>query len=126
MMKIEKVMTGCIALLFSSLVFAQNTVDSSGMVGAEANGHAAQQGTSKSATRAANRKFALTVQRAIYRDHNVGEADIIVFANAGTGSVILVGLISDPTQEQTAIAAARQVSGVTAVTSKLTLHEEGN
>jgi osmotically-inducible protein OsmY len=119
-------MAGCVALLFSSMVFAQNTVDSSGMVGAEANGIAAQQGPSKSATRAANRKFALNVQRAIYRDHDVGESDIIVFANAGTGRVMLVGLISDPAQEQTAIAAARQVAGVTAVTSKLTLREGGN
>ena len=125
-MKIQNVMTGCLALLFSSLVFAQNAVESSGMVGAEANGNAVQKASSKSSAREANRQFARTVQRAIYKDRALGETDIIVFANAGTGKVVLVGLINDPTQERTAIDAARQVAGVTGVTSKLSLHEEGN
>jgi hyperosmotically inducible periplasmic protein len=123
MITIQKVMTGSLALLFSSMVFAQTTVDSSGMVGAEAMGSSA---VSKSSVRAANRQFALKVQRAIYHDQALGEADIIVFANAGTGKVVLVGLINEPTQEQTAIAAAKQVAGVTGVTSKLSLHEAGN
>ena len=123
MMKIRKVMTGSLALLFSSMVFAQTTVDPSGMVGADAMGSSA---VSKSSVRAANRQFARKVQRAIYHDHALGESDIIVFANAGTGKVVLVGLITDPTQEQTAIDAAKKVAGVTGVTSKLSLHEGGN
>ena len=123
MLKIRKVMTGSVALLFSSMVFAQATVDSSGMVGADAMGTSA---VSKSSARAANRQFALKVQRAIYHNHALGEADIVVFANAGTGKVVLVGLINEPTQEQTAIDAAKQVAGVTGVTSKLSLHEDGN
>jgi hyperosmotically inducible periplasmic protein len=123
MMNIRKVMTGSLALLFSSMVFAQASVDSSGMVGADAMGTSA---VSKSSVRTANRHFALKVQRAIYHDHSLGEADIIVFGNAQTGKVVLVGLITDPTQEQTAVDAAKKVAGVTGVTSKLSVHEAGN
>ncbi|WP_429270079.1 BON domain-containing protein [Paraburkholderia sp. EB58] len=39
---------------------------------------------------------------------------------------MLRGYINDPAQEQAAISAARQVAGVTKVTSRLTLQEHGD
>jgi hyperosmotically inducible periplasmic protein len=123
MMTIQKLLFGCVALLCSSMIFAQNSQSSSGTAGVTT---VSQQGGDKRAVRAANRHFSSIVQHAIYKDQNVEDIDIVVFGNASTGKVILSGFISDPSQEQTAINAARKVPGVTSVSSLLTLREEGN
>jgi len=126
MTTIQKLLFGCIALLCSSMIFAQNSVSSSGAVGQAGAANVSQQGGDKKAVRAANRQFSKTIQHAIYKDQDVEDVDIVVFGNASTGKVILSGFISDLGQEQAAVNAARQVPGVTAVSSRLTLREEGN
>jgi osmotically-inducible protein OsmY len=65
------------------------------------------------------------VQQAIYKSKSLGEAEISALATASTGKVILTGMIMDPKQEQVATNAAQGVQGVTSVTSKLTLYEQG-
>ena len=127
MTTIKKLLFGCIALLFSSMIFAQTTANSSGGVGQASAASVSQQGGDKKAMRAANRQFSKTVQRAIYKDlRNDEDIDIVVFGNAATGKVTLAGFISELSEEQAAINSARRVAGVTSVKSGLTLREEGN
>jgi hyperosmotically inducible periplasmic protein len=125
-MTIQKLLFGCVAVLCSSMVYAQSTVNSTDAVGQTAAVNVSQQSGDRKAVRAANRQFSRTIQREIYKDQDVDDIDIVVFGNVATGKVILAGFISDPSQEQAAINAARRVPGVTAVASRLTLREEGN
>jgi len=127
MMTIQKLLFGCIALLCSSMIFAQTPVNASSDAAQATAANVAPQGGDKKAMRAANRQFSKTVQRAIYKDQrNSEDIDIVVFGNAKTGKVKLAGFITELSEEQEAIKAARQVPGVTSVTSGLTLREEGN
>jgi osmotically-inducible protein OsmY len=75
--------------------------------------------------RQANRAFARRVQQAIYKTKGLADADIVVFAKANTGQVTLAGFIETEDQDRLAQAAAAKVQGVTSVTSKLTLQEQG-
>lgn len=79
----------------------------------------------KKAERAADRAFAKKVRQAIGKAHGVGNAQVTVFAKAKTGDVTLAGSISDESQDRVAVDAARQVPGVTSVTSRLQLRLEG-
>jgi hyperosmotically inducible periplasmic protein len=79
----------------------------------------------KKSVRAANRAFSKTVQRALQKTKGLEQAPIAVFGNAKTGHVTLSGQILSQDQEAIAINAAKQVHGVTQVSSKLTLHEQG-
>jgi hyperosmotically inducible periplasmic protein len=126
MMTIQKLLFGCVALLCSSMIYAQSAASSSGAVGQAGTASVSQPGAGKKAVRAANRQFSTAIEHAIYKDQNVEDVDIVAFGNVATGKVILSGFISDPSQEQTAINAARKVPGVTSVKSVLTLREEGN
>lgn len=65
------------------------------------------------------------MQLAIGKAHGIGNAQVTVFAKAKTGDVTLAGSISDESQDRVAVDAARQVPGVTSVTSRLQLRLEG-
>ncbi|WP_321918350.1 BON domain-containing protein [Burkholderia cepacia] len=81
--------------------------------------------SAKKAERLENRAFAKKVRQAIVKAHGIGNAQVTVFAKAKTGEVTLAGLITDESQDKAAVEAARQVPGVTSVTSKLQLRMEG-
>jgi osmotically-inducible protein OsmY len=81
--------------------------------------------TTKKSVRAANRAFSKTVQKALLKTKGLEQASIAAFGNAKTGQVTLAGQIASQDQESVAVAAAKQVQGVTSVSSKLTLHEQG-
>ncbi|MGF7137458.1 hyperosmotically inducible protein [Paraburkholderia sp. EB58] len=80
----------------------------------------------KKAERAANRAFAKRIQQTIYKTKGLDGADIVVFAKANTGRVTLAGSIQSEDQNRIATDVAAKVQGVTSVTSKLTLQEEGS
>lgn len=86
---------------------------------------AAPSRSAKKAERLENRAFAKKVRQAIVKAHGIGNAQVTVFAKAKTGEVTLAGLITDESQDKAAVEAARQVPGVTSVTSKLQLRMEG-
>ncbi|MBN3785978.1 BON domain-containing protein [Burkholderia sp. Ac-20353] len=79
----------------------------------------------KKAERVENRAFAKKVRQAIVKTPGIGNAQVTVFAKAKTGEVTLAGMITDESQDKAAVEAARQVPGVTSVTSKLQLRLEG-
>ncbi|VWC63716.1 BON domain-containing protein [Burkholderia lata] len=81
--------------------------------------------SAKKADRAADRAFAKKVRRAITKAPGIGDAQVTVFAKAKTGDVTLAGQITDPSQDQVAVDAARQVPGVTSVKSRLRVRLEG-
>ncbi|MBN3838100.1 BON domain-containing protein [Burkholderia sp. Ac-20349] len=80
----------------------------------------------KKADRAADRAFAKKVRLAITKAPGIGSAQVTVFAKAKTGDVTLAGQITDQSQDQVAVDAARQVPGVTSVKSRLQLRLEGS
>lgn len=75
--------------------------------------------------RIANNALAKKVKQAIYKSKGLSDTEIVVFSTARTGEVILAGVIMEPSQEQKATSVASEVPGVSSVTSKLTLYEEG-
>ncbi|MFJ1209814.1 BON domain-containing protein [Burkholderia pyrrocinia] len=79
----------------------------------------------KKAEHTANRAFAKKVRQAIVKAPGIGNAQVTVFAKAKTGEITLAGMITDESQDKAAVEAARQVAGVTSVTSKLRLQLEG-
>jgi hyperosmotically inducible protein len=79
----------------------------------------------KKSVRAANRAFSHTVQKALQKTKGLEQTSISVFGNAKTGQVTLAGQILSEDQEAVAVNAAKQVHGVTAVSSKLTLRAQG-
>lgn len=79
----------------------------------------------KKSIRAANRAFSRTVQKALQKTKGLEQASIAVFGNAKTGQVTLAGQILSEDQEAVAVNAAKQVHGVTLVSSKLSLHQQG-
>ena len=82
--------------------------------------------STKKAEHAANRNFARRVRQTLNKTKGLEDSDIVVFAMAKTGQVTLAGFIQTEDQDQIATAAAGKVQGVTSVTSKLTLQEEGH
>lgn len=115
------------AVLISSTVYAQTSASSAGAgASSTVSSFSADAKGRKKSTHAQNSRFSSAVLRAIYRNRTVGAVEIFVSGNAATGKVLLTGYINDPVQEQAAISAARQVAGVTQVTSRLSLQEHGN
>lgn len=115
-----------VAVLIAATVHAQDSTNSTASVAtATLTAPAANNTTSRKTTRAENHRFSSAVQHAIYASRDVGDADILAFGNAATGTVVLVGYVFDPKQEQAALDAARQVAGVTDVTSQLMMQEHG-
>jgi hyperosmotically inducible protein len=84
-----------------------------------------QAAPTKKSVRAANRAFSKTVQKAIFKTRGLEQATISVFGNAKTGHVTLAGQIMSEDQDGLAVDAAKQVQGVTSVSSNLTLREQG-
>lgn len=85
----------------------------------------AQAGDTKKSVRAANRAFSKTVQKTLSKTKGLEDTSITVFGKANTGQVTLAGQIASEDQDRLAVDTARQVHGVTAVTSKLTLRQQG-
>jgi hyperosmotically inducible periplasmic protein len=106
-------------------VFAADAAASATNATAAGTQSGAQTGTSKKQVRAANRAFSRTVQKSVSKTKGLEDTSITVFGNAKTGSVTLAGQITSEDQEHVAVDAAKQVHGVTSVTSKLTLRTEG-
>lgn len=81
--------------------------------------------TSKKSVRVANRAFSKTVQKTLLKTKGLEDSSITVFGNAKTGQVTLAGQIVSEDQDHLAVETAKQVHGVTAVVSKLTLRQQG-
>ncbi|SIT48404.1 conserved exported hypothetical protein [Paraburkholderia ribeironis] len=81
--------------------------------------------TTKKSIRAANHAFSRTVQKAIFRTKGLEAASIAVFGDAKTGHVTLAGQIDSEEQDGLAVDAAQKVQGVTSVSSKLMVREQG-
>ena len=86
---------------------------------------AAPAATSKKSIRVANRAFSKTVQKTLLKTKGLEDSSITVFGNAKTGQVTLAGQIVSEDQDHLAVETAKQVHGVTAVVSKLTLRQQG-
>ena len=65
------------------------------------------------------------VQKVLFKTKGLDATSIAVFGNAKTGQVTLAGQIGSQDQDGLAVDAAKQVHGVTSVTSKLTLRAQG-
>ena len=107
--------------LLSSVSYAQTSASDSATNAAASD----QAPSSKKADRAANRALAKRIRLALNKTKGLENTDIVVFAMTKTGQVTLAGFIQSEDQDQIAQAAAGKVQGVTSVTSKLTLQEEG-
>jgi hyperosmotically inducible periplasmic protein len=106
--------------LLSSVSYAQTAASDSSNAAASD-----QAPSSKKADRAANRALAKRIKQTLNKTKGLENTDIVVFAMTKTGQVTLAGFIQSEDQDQIAQAAAGKVQGVTSVTSKLTLQEEG-
>jgi osmotically-inducible protein OsmY len=84
-----------------------------------------QAGTTKKSIRAANRAFSRKVQKVLVKTKGLDDTSIAVFGTAATGHVTLAGQIASQDQDGLAVDAAKKVEGVTSVSSKLTVREEG-
>ena len=104
--------------LLSSVSYAQTSASDSATASDQAP-------SSKKADRAANRALAKRIKQTLNKTKGLENTDIVVFAMTKTGQVTLAGFIQSEDQDQIAQAAAGKVQGVTSVTSKLTLQEEG-
>jgi osmotically-inducible protein OsmY len=82
-------------------------------------------GATKKATRAANRAFSKKVQKQLAQTKGLDQASIAAFGNAKTGQVTLAGQVASDDQTAIAVDAAKKVQGVTSVSSKLTLRQQG-
>jgi osmotically-inducible protein OsmY len=114
------------AALLSGVAYAQTPATNSMSQDSATNAAAPDQVPStRKAERTANRAFAKRIKQTLYKTKGLDDSDIAVFAAAKTGQVTLAGFIRSEDQDHIATAAAGKVQGVTSVTSKLTLHEEG-
>jgi hyperosmotically inducible protein len=85
-----------------------------------------QVSSTRKAERAANWALAKRVTQSLHKAEGLKDSNIVVFAKAKTGHVTLAGFVRSEDQDHIATAAVGKVQGVTSVTSKLTLQEEGN
>jgi hyperosmotically inducible protein len=114
------------AVVLCTAAYAQTPAVSSMSNDSNANSAALDQGQStKKAERAANRAFAKRIRQTLYKTKGLEDSDIVVFAKAKTGQVTLSGFILTEDQDHIATAAVGKVQGVSSVTSKLTLQEQG-
>jgi osmotically-inducible protein OsmY len=86
---------------------------------------AAPAAPSKKSVRVENRAFSKTVQKTLLKTKGLEDTSITAFGNAKTGQVTLAGQIASEDQDHLAVETAKQVRGVTAVVSKLTLRQQG-
>ncbi|MFL9935752.1 BON domain-containing protein [Paraburkholderia sp. RL18-103-BIB-C] len=113
--------------LLSTVAYAQTPATNSMNQDPATNAAAPDQVPStKKTERAANRALAKRVKQTPYKTKGLEESDIAVFSKAKTGQVMLAGFVRSEDQDHIATAAAGKVQGVTSVTSKLTVQQEGN
>ncbi|WP_109483711.1 BON domain-containing protein [Paraburkholderia sp. C35] len=128
-MKLRQLMinSGLAAVVaFSGMqAFAADTVASATDAAAATAATATQAPTTKKSIRAANRAFSKTVQKTLSKTKGLEDTSITAFGNAKTGQVTLAGQVSSEDQDRLAVDTAKQVHGVTAVASKLTLRQQG-
>lgn len=114
-----------IAAALVALPYAQSFAADSDAASATPDASSKPTGATKKSIRAANRAFSRTVQKSILKTKGLENTSIAVFGDAKTGHVTLSGEILSEDQDSIAVDAAKKVQGVTSVTSKLSLHEEG-
>jgi hyperosmotically inducible protein len=113
--------------LLSTVAYAQTPATNSMSQDSATNAAAPDQVPStKKAERAANWALAKRVTHSLHKAAGLNDTNIVVFAKAKTGQVTLAGFIRSEDQDHIATAAVGKVQGVSSVTSKLTLQEEGN
>ncbi|WP_322093549.1 BON domain-containing protein [Paraburkholderia bannensis] len=113
-----KVLTGALAVLLSTAALAQSATPAADTAAPTK----AQLRAQMRADRAANHALAKQVHDALYKNKDLNDTDIAVFANKRTGKIILAGTILDESQDQVAQDTASKVSGVESVATKLTLY----
>jgi hyperosmotically inducible periplasmic protein len=121
----NKVLCGAMVISLSAIVYAQTPTATSSMPD-ETSGMMTHLPPSKKAIRSQNKALARQVEHVLRRTKGLEDSDIVAFAMAQTGEVILAGVISDQSEESIATEAATKVPGVKSVTSKLTMREVGN
>ena len=119
----NKVLCGAMVISLSAIVYAQTPTATSSMPD-ETSGMT-HLPPSKKAIRSQNKALARQVEHVLRRTKGLEDSDIVAFAMAQTGEVILAGVITDQSEESIATEAAAKVPGVKSVTSKLTMHEAG-
>ncbi len=113
-----KVLTGALAVLLSTAALAQSATPAADTAAPTK----AQLRAQMRADRAANHALAKQVHDALYKNKDLNDTDIAVFANKRTGKIILAGTILDESQDQVAQDTASKVPGVESVATKLTLY----
>jgi hyperosmotically inducible periplasmic protein len=119
----NKVLCGAMVISLSAVVYAQTPTATSSMPD-ETSGMT-HLPPSKKAIRSQNKALARQVEHVLRRTKGLEDSDIVAFAMAQTGEVILAGVITDQSEESIATEAAAKVPGVKSVTSKLTMREAG-
>ncbi|WP_321908289.1 MULTISPECIES: BON domain-containing protein [unclassified Paraburkholderia] len=93
----------------------------------DASGAAQEKATRKAAhkaEKAADRKLAATVRKAVTKEGDVPMANVVVLAKSGV--VTLTGTVPDTTQIAAAQQHAQDVEGVSQVVNRLTVRTPGN
>ena len=125
----QVVMSGSLAAALAAIscmpVFAADAAAAAASAPAATASSTAPAASSKKSVRAANRAFSKNVQKSLAKTKGLDQTSIAVFGNAKTGQVTLAGQIASEDQEGVAVEAAKHVRGVTSVSSKLTLREQG-
>jgi hyperosmotically inducible periplasmic protein len=119
----NKVLCGAMVISLSAVVYAQTPTATSSMPD-ETSGMT-HLPPSKKAIRSQNKALARQVEHVLRRTKGLEDSDIVAFAMAQTGEVILAGVITDQSEESIATEAAAKVPGVKSVTSKLIMREAG-
>jgi hyperosmotically inducible periplasmic protein len=115
-----------VVALLGTPAFAQTTAPVSASQSLATTAPSSQATSTKKAERLANRALAKRVRQTLYKTKGLDDADIVVFANAKSGQITLAGFVLTEDQDHIASAAVSKVQGVTSVTSKLTLQEQGS
>jgi hyperosmotically inducible periplasmic protein len=119
----NKVLCGAMVISLSAVVYAQTPTATSSMP--DETSEMTHLPPSKKAIRSQNKALARQVEHVLRRTKGLEDSDIVAFAMAQTGEVILAGVITDQSEESIATEAAAKVPGVKSVTSKLTMREAG-
>ena len=115
------------ALILTSMnTYAQTASTNSATSGATAGEVTpVQQRTARKEVRVEDRQFGKRIRQVLYKTKGLQDTDIVVFARAQTGNVVLAGFVGTEDQDHIATAAVGKISGVKSVVSKLTLREGG-
>lgn len=124
----QVVASGTLAALLAAFscapAFAAQAADAAPDATAPAAPAAPAAGATKKQIRAANHAFTMKVRKQLQHTKGLDQANIAAFGNAKTGQVSLSGQVASEDQIAVAVAAVKQVPGVTSVSNKLSLREE--